>query len=287
MARPARTEDVVHSPYIPATGAPAGLAVDAGRVPRRRPVGAGVSLRLMWVLLLPCIARAQAHTGAVSGVVRDSAGAAIRDVEVVAMRTGVAARTDTNGRFLLAALPPGAADLSLRRIAYAPLVVSVNVPEADTTEIEIRLGGLAQSLPTVVVKDNVDRVRALAEFESRRKTGVGHFITRAEIEKRHPLRLSDMVRTIPGAMIIPVENGRTALRFARAHNNSCPPEYFLDGLRVIGFNIDDVPPGDVEGVELYPGPAGLPPEFNQLYGTTVCGTVAIWTRIPGNAPAKP
>jgi hypothetical protein len=48
-----------------------------------------------------------------------------------------------------------------------------------------------------------------------------------------------------------------------------------------------MPPVDVEGVELYAGPAGLPPEFNQLYGTTACGTVAIWTRLPGNPPAKP
>ena len=220
------------------------------------------------------------------GVVKDSAGAAIADVEVLAIRAGISTRSDGAGRFLLSSLARGPTDLSVRRIAYAPVVVSVDVPETDTVDIEIRLGSASQSLPAVIVKGRADRKRALEEFESRRKSGVGHFITRADIEKRHPLLLSDMVRSIPGATIVLVENGRPALRFARAQSG-CPPQYFVDGIRVTGFNIDDVQPGDVEGVELYAGPAGLPPEFNQLYGTTVCGTVAIWTRIPGNDPGKP
>jgi hypothetical protein len=241
---------------------------------------------LLAILVLPGAAAAQRHTGAVSGLVKDSAGTPIHDVEVVALRSGRSIRTDSSGHFVLAGLPGGATDLGIRRIAYEPVVVNVDVPDSDTTEIEIRLGGLARSLPAVVVVDHAEHVRLLAEFESRRKNGVGHFITRAEIEKRHPLLLSDMVRSIPGAAIVPAENGRPVLRFARSHNK-CPPQYFLDGLRVTSFNIDDVRPGDVEGVELYAGPAGLPPEFNQLYGNTICGTVAIWTRIPGNGPAKP
>ncbi|MGE5102795.1 MAG: TonB-dependent receptor [Deltaproteobacteria bacterium] len=237
------------------------------------------------VLGLSRVAVAQPHTGTVSGLVKDGGGTPVRGVEVLAIRAGDRTHTDSAGRFVLSALAAGPADLSLRRLAYEPVVVSIEVPDADTIDVEITLGVLPQSLPAVVVNTRADRVRVLAEFESRRKAGVGHFITRGDIEKRHPHRLSDMARTIPGLVILP-ENGRPVLRFARSRT-SCPPQYFLDGLRVSGFNIDDVPPGDVEGVELYSGPAGLPPEFNELYGTTACGTVAIWTRIPGNAPAKP
>lgn len=284
MAPPIRTEDVVQTPYIPATEAP---AKRTARVGLRDVCGVTRAVVvLVTILALPGAAAAQRRTGAVSGLVKDSAGTPIRDVEVVALRSGRSIRTDTAGHFILAGLPSGTTDLGIRRIAFEPVVVNVDVPESDTTDIEIRLGGVAQTLPTVVVNDHAEHVRLLAEFESRRKNGVGHFITRAQIEKRHPLLLSDMMRSIPGASIVPAENGRAVLRFARSHN-SCPPQYFLDGLRVTSFNIDDVPPGDVEGVELYAGAAGLPPEFNQLYGNTICGTVAIWTRIPGNAPAKP
>ncbi len=58
----------------------------------------------------------------------------------------------------------------------------------------------------------------------------------------------------------------------------------MDGMRVRELNIDDISPVDVEGIELYAGTAGLPPEFNQFYpgSTSVCGTVVIWTRLPGN-----
>jgi len=102
------------------------------------------------------------------------------------------------------------------------------------------------------------------------------------------LLLSDMMRIIPGTTILTGENGRTALRFARVGRSNCPPQFFVDGMQVTGYSIDDMPPGDVEGVELYAGAAGLPPEFNRMRGTTICGTVAIWTRIPGGGdPGKP
>ena len=46
----------------------------------------------------------------------------------------------------------------------------------------------------------------------------------------------------------------TALRSRRARSN-CPPQFFVDGIQATGFSIDDMPPGDVEGVELYAGAA--------------------------------
>jgi hypothetical protein len=69
------------------------------------------------------------------------------------------------------------------------------------------------------------------------------------------------------------------LRFSRRAD--CPPAYFLDGLFMSNFNIDDVSPRDVEGVELYAGFAGLPQEFAKQMGVQACGVVVIWTRIPG------
>jgi hypothetical protein len=225
---------------------------------------------------------AQSRPGAISGVVKDSAGAPIPDVEVTAVKLAKSVRTDTAGRFLISALPAGSADFSFRRLAYSPVVLSVLIPAEDTTDVEVTLGLSALQLTGVVVQAHAEQVRILDAFESRRKQGIGHFVTRAQIEKRHPQLLSDMMRVIPGAEILMGDNGRAALRFARVGRPNCPPQFFVDGIQVSGFGIDDMPPGDVEGVELYAGSAGLPPEFNRVRGTTVCGTVAIWTRIPGN-----
>jgi hypothetical protein len=37
----------------------------------------------------------------------------------------------------------------------------------------------------------------------------------------------------------------------------------------------------VEGIEVYSGASTIPPQFNTREGTTICGVVLIWTRVPG------
>jgi hypothetical protein len=232
-------------------------------------------------ILVASPALAQQHTGALSGLVKDSAGTAIANVEVTALSLGKVVRTDTAGKFFLPAVPSGSTKVSFRRLAYEPAILSIKVEEDDTTEVEVKLGVVAQRLTAMIVEAPSDRSRFLEAFERRRAQGIGHFITRADIEKRNPLRLSDMMRTIPGAELWPSQNGQVALRFARNGPRNCPPQFFIDGIQANGFNVDDMPPGDVEGVEIYFGASGLPPEFNRMRSTAICGVVAIWTRIPG------
>jgi hypothetical protein len=125
-------------------------------------------------------------------------------------------------------------------------------------------------------------LRELYAFESRRKQGIGHFITRKQIEARDPYLLSDMMRMVPGVILTPSPDGHAYLHFSRVPKANCPPQYYVDGIQVTGFNIDDMPARDVEGVEVYAGPAGLPPEYNRVHSNVICGTIIIWTRIPGN-----
>ncbi|HEY4306284.1 MAG TPA: carboxypeptidase regulatory-like domain-containing protein [Gemmatimonadaceae bacterium] len=224
--------------------------------------------------------------GSISGVIRDSVGAPIPNVEIADVEAGKAVRTDSLGRFLLGDLPSGNANISFRRLSYAPVVLLIAIPPADTTDVQVALGVVAQELKGMVTQAHPDQLRQLVGFETRRSHGIGHFITRAQIEDRHPLVLSDMLRSVPGAILINADNGRTSVRFSRVARNNCPPQFFVDGVEVTGFSIDDMPPGDVEGVELYPGAAGLPPEYNRVHGTSICGTVIIWTRIPSTAKRR-
>jgi hypothetical protein len=243
---------------------------------------ASVSAALL-SLVLATSGAAQLRPGGIAGTVKDSLGVPIPDVEVTAIAASKTVRTDSAGNFVLGDITSGKIDVSFRRLAYSPAIVLIMVPPSDTTEIEVTLGVAAQQLTGVVVQASPDQLRQLVAFEARRKRGIGYFITRSQIENRHPLMLSDMLRTIPGTILINAENGRTSVRFSRVARNNCPPQFFVDGVEVTGFSIDDMPPGDVEGVELYAGAAGLPPEYNRLHGTTICGTVIIWTRIPSSA----
>lgn len=231
-------------------------------------------------------AQAQIRAGGVAGIIKDSVGLPIPNVEITALTSSKTVRSDSVGRFLLADIPAGNLDVSFRRLSYAPVILMITVPPADTTEVQVVLGVAAQELKGVVVQAHPDQLRQLVAFETRRKRGIGHFITRSQIEDRHPLVLSDMLRSIPGAILINADNGRTAVRFSRVARNNCPPQFFVDGVEVTGFSIDDMPPGDVEGVELYAGAAGLPPEYNRVHGTSICGTVIIWSRIPSTAKAR-
>jgi hypothetical protein len=240
---------------------------------------------LLTAAAVPCRAQ-QPKTGAVAGIVSDSLGNLLPGVEVTAVKVGRTTHTDTAGHFILVGLPAGTQDLSVRRLSYAPATASVDITVNDTADVEIELGVVAQQLTAVLVQSDAERSHMLDAFEARRKQGIGHFITRSQIENRHPLLLSDMVRLIPGAILVPSDDGRTSLRFARVTRSNCPPQFFVDGMQVYGFSIDDMPPQDVEGVELYAGAAGLPPEFNNMHSTVICGAVIIWTRIPGNDRKK-
>lgn len=220
--------------------------------------------------------------GVVTGTVYDGDHKPIERVEVSVVNGTAAARTDTAGEFTLAGLAPGRASLRFRRLGFEPVILVAQVPMGDTSDVEVTLNVVAQQIKGVIVQDDAPKIIQLAEFEGRRQQGIGHFITRAQIERRHPIRLSDMARLIPGAVLLPDRaGGQSTLYFAGAPHAKCPPQYWVDGVMVTGFNIDDVQPSDIEGVEFYSGPAGLPPQYNQSRGNTICGLVLIWTRLPG------
>jgi hypothetical protein len=226
---------------------------------------------------------AQKAPGAVEGTVIDPNGKPIRDVEVT-IATQPPIRSDSLGKFFVAGIEPGDHELRVRRLAFAPAVVKVEVESEDTVDVTITLSVVAQQLNAVLVHGTVARARALWQFEERRRRGFGHFITRSEIEDRHPLFMSDMVRRVPGARLSPSYGGRSVLRFTRAlmgGGRDCPPQYWIDGVMAYGYNIDDIQPGDVEGVEFYAGVSVIPPEFNNPRSNAACGVVVIWTRIPG------
>src|SRR5215831_19449150 len=229
-------------------------------------------------LLTPSLL-AQPRTGVISGTVKDESGARVPNVEIIVLKTGATTHTDSLGRFIVTRLAPGLLDVTLRRLPYSPMTLNLEVTEGDTTDVDVTIASAGETLPTVVVKGQEERKRQLDAFEQRRKLGLGRFITRAQIDARGPLVLSDMLRGIPGTELYQTNiTGRETLRFAR--RNDCPPAYFVDGHYMPNFNIDDVSPRDVEGVELYEGFAGLPAEFAKQSGVQACGVVVIWTRIP-------
>lgn len=227
---------------------------------------------------------AQATRVRLTGTVRDSLGVPIAAAEVALDERR--ARTDDSGRFEFPATAVGPVTVSARRIGFMPA-------RLDTTLVAPRRAPMVVNVVLVLMPlpADLDPVEALAasnrrlgklsQFEERRARGFGSFITRAEIIDRRPAYLSDMLRSVPGMLIMGSGMGGYAVRVARTgRGRDCHPDYYIDGIPAPGFELDLMPPQDVDGIEIYRGASTVPAAFRQR--TAGCGVIAIWTYDPGD-----
>jgi hypothetical protein len=211
------------------------------------------------------------------GKVRDSTGAPIPGA-VVELGT-LAARTDASGRFRLSTPDIDTVSLLVRRLGYAPEIAHVTARnhQWDTVVVELSLN--PQTLDAVRVKDAPVRMRA---FEERRARGIGVFVTREEIAERNTTLPSDVLRTKRGIHLVRLRNGSYGVRFAMFSSSrpNCVPALWIDGQRARNMEIDDLSAGDIEGIELYDSFSITPFEFSRD-SELPCGTIVVWTRVPG------
>lgn len=237
----------------------------------------------------------ETHTGRLLGRVRDARSQ--RPVAAAAVSvTGRPEReqSDRRGHFVLGALPVGEYQLSVRHIGYAPLNHSVTVTRGHTTEIDVGLTPDPVALPPLVA--TVTRIRRLETqgFYERKNwgelAGLGTFFTVEDIERRNPMRITDLIADAPGVRVhcqgnrCKVFSRRISVGFGGA---GCELNVFVDGVLVIrssdgrwrgnSDSVNDfVLPIEVGGVEVYSGAGALPAEFSGF--DSRCGAVVIWTK---------
>jgi len=226
---------------------------------------------------------ASAQQSSLAGVVTDSTGAPIRDVDVGIVALRRLTHTDEHGRFAISKLALGDVELSVRRLGYEPrtLVIIVGALPIDTLRITLK------SHPAVLAALSVNatemRKREMIEdFYRRRARGLGQYVTRDEIDKRWGGVPSDMLRNTPGIRFVRVLGGGRGVRFPNTSmtRRDCPPMIWIDGQKAPGMEIDDIVLGDVEGMELYSGPSTTPMQFSQASNANSCGTIVVWSRAP-------
>lgn len=265
---------------------------------RRSPGAAFAAL-----LLLAAAPPALAQTGSVTGRVTDArSGASIDGVEVVVVGHRLSGLSRSDGRFLLAGIPPGPLTLRAQRIGYAPLERRVAVTAGETLVVDLALSIRPLDLDGIVV------TRSAA---GARRREIGHTVGRVEIEGvnlRHSTPSDLLQGALPGVEVTggsgeAGQGKQIRLRGNRSMVLSNQPLIYVDGIRMMegafpselfdggslapaGANVttsplDLVSVGDIERIEVVKGPAA-----STFFGTgSANGVIQIFTRSgrPGQA----
>jgi hypothetical protein len=187
-----------------------------------------------------------------------------------------AAMTDSAGYFSVAGGEAGEYRLTAGRIGYPQTVSSpLSLAFGDTLQVEFRISAGVVLLDPVIVTGRRRRPPAdIRAFYRRAESGIfGTFLTRTDIERAHPVRSSDLLRTIPGVQVVPMALGGAATLI-----RGCRPLIVVDGVRVQNVTSIDhlVQPLELEGLEVYRSPSQVPVEYGGLRSN--CGAILIWTR---------
>ena len=245
-----------------------------------------------------------AQSGAVALLVIDDAtDAPVPDVRISIVGQTTEGVTDARGRFVYPVPKPGKVVLIIRRLGYNPGTLSVDVAGGDTARVTYAMTAAVQTLTTVAVKDTLNSASPfLSGFDRRlaNHAGSATYITRTEIDKRKPSLTTDLLRRVISISVVdsagvlmavsrrlqkPMQQSVRGQRMNGSAVTStldlanCPLQIAVDGqLKEWGYAVNSIPPEEIHGIEIYPGPATIPAEYASMRRDANCGLIMIWTR---------
>jgi TonB-linked SusC/RagA family outer membrane protein len=217
------------------------------------------------------------QTGAISGVVADEmSGRPLPGVVVSIRGTTLTTTTNEQGRFLFTTVPAGAQVLQLENLGYATMTRTVTVVAGQTATANISMAQTALALGEIVVTGvsggGVERGK------------VPFAVSRVDLDQM-PVQgispLSQIQGRVPGANIAATSGrpGRSPDIILRgptsinASGRGQGPLIIVDGI-VLGSDIADLNPADIESVEVVKGAAA-----STLFGSrAAAGVIQITTR---------
>jgi hypothetical protein len=222
--------------------------------------------------------------GVIDGSVTDTALNPLRGAFVSILNSKIRVGTGPNGRFRITRVPAGQFLVVVKRTGYRPTSAMVEVRASDTLRLAYTLEPVAPTLDPMIVTEKAISLR-LAEFEQRRRAGVGEFMGTAEIDRINTVYATELFRRFMSVNVGPSHTSAITEYFALSRREggnpslgACPMIVYVDQVPMpTPFNLDLLPsPKDLAGIEVYSGSATIPPQFNGMnHG---CGVILVWTR---------
>ncbi|MES2179730.1 MAG: carboxypeptidase-like regulatory domain-containing protein [Gemmatimonadota bacterium] len=212
--------------------------------------------------------------GTISGVVTNEAGRPLAEARV-AVTDVPEVRTDAEGRFTIRGVRSGTQQLEALSLGLLPGIVAVDVRPNAVADVLIALVK-GHTLDTVKVNATSVRRNMIADIESRRKSGTGHYIDSTKVNQ-YP-RLLSVFEEIPSTR---TQNG--AVYFTSNNPKGCLAYLWVDGMRItpnprdVSFELSNIQALDIAQIEVYSHPGSVPIKFQGKLGQA-CGAVVIWTK---------
>lgn len=188
-------------------------------------------------------------------------------------------RTNAKGEFSIASAPMGTRMLQARAMGFVPNRVAVDVvPELGP--LMLHLSTFKTFLDTVRVTGRRLNDSNMKGFEQRRLTGAGRYITAADIERRNPLEVTDMLKRVPGVMVDRGPTG-TNIMVRGMFSGYCSPTIYVNGMTFWDMQAEELEtfarPDEIAGIEIY-NEVTVPPQFSRGMAGSRCGAILIWTK---------
>jgi hypothetical protein len=211
----------------------------------------------------------------VTGVIHTDGGLPIEGARVSLPDAGLQTVTNKDGIYILANLPAGTHSLSVRAIGHFPDDRPVDLYADSTVRGDVRLSTVRAVLDTMrIVGKRMSR--GLAEFDRRRRSSMGSYVTGLQIMKDKPFETADLVTK--GRAMTRAWDSVGHLKIG-LHGQLCLPLVYIDGIRFTLF--DDlielntmVRPDEIAAMELYRG-EDAPMEYGFK---RACAVLIIWRK---------
>jgi outer membrane receptor protein involved in Fe transport len=221
-------------------------------------------IKLLFLFLILTL-KVFSQTGSISGVIKDSSGFSLTDVNVKIKGSYIVSASGAGGRYILKNVPPGEYTLQVSAIGYKTVeYTGIKVRSNEETRLDVTLNTTSYTVGEEIL---VVGERPLLDIE---QTESKHIMTSKDIEGKIVENIIDVVTLQPGVI---KQDEALYIRGGRSTDNS----YLLDGVSIqdplagTGFGLQ-LSAQVLEEVEVITG------GYNAEYGQATSGVVNVKTK---------